>query len=767
MKRFIAILFCLAFLMVHMATESIAEHDSLSDLSVILPADELLLADFGSNDELLLKMTNVQLQTLHPESMEAEEGYAYLLLDFDLANYSFDEIGLKEHLTAYLLYDKSLRYDAELTVQDETLGMLEESAGRFTFCLPGAVAADAERVVLHLIISGAEYLALIDVAEQAMALGFAPAAADVGPALILQNVKPMLALSWNGEQEAAYRYLVLECELFNNTADTLETAASVSATLNYQLLYQYTAQLETAREMIAPMETQTIRLVFRLPYIVATSEDDETSLMVLLNGQLQETAFRMSDATPPDHSYRVFYDSMDWETAKATCEAMGGHLVTITSAEENTFVTSLFVEGEKLWYGGYADTNRLWHWVTGEEFSYTNWYTGQPDNYKSQEYGLESYTDQMWNDGNQTSTGVNGYICEWDDARQCNYPDVVNWNPDAVGLSEKPVFTSEEVIHSHGLLLKGIDTWLYQADPENDKYQDLVIELAAINCSQATETLKSRLDSSLVFRDKYVFDPVIVYSHDMLEPLDIAKVRLIYHLPVMVIKAKSEEIRLSVRQDDQEIGIPFSLSDAAGAKMHYSIGTVVTLGVYEQDGNESNGMEPIQWRIIAGEGAYRLLISEYGLETRSFNTEKKKVTWSDCTLRKWLNQEFYNAAFAPEEQTYIRQSVVKTPANPTTRVAGCDDTNDYVFILSIQEAEQFMPEQSTRIAKATPYVDQKTHWNRWTLRTPGYDYLGITYVRSAGAIGMDTRGESFVSDATYMIRPALWINVDGLVSLLK
>jgi tetratricopeptide (TPR) repeat protein len=45
-----------------------------------------------------------------------------------------------------------------------------------------------------------------------------------------------------------------------------------------------------------------------------------------------------------------------------------------------------------------------------------------------------------------------------------------------------------------------------------------------------------------------------------------------------------------------------------------SIGDTVFFGVYEQDGNEENGLEPIKWIVLAKNGDYTLLLSEYILE---------------------------------------------------------------------------------------------------------------------------------------------------------
>lgn len=91
------------------------------------------------------------------------------------------------------------------------------------------------------------------------------------------------------------------------------------------------------------------------------------------------------------HLYAVIDDSMTWTEAKAYCEGLGGHLLTITSDEENNFfIDSLFSRSSKslCWLGGYYDaTEYKWKWVTDEEFSYSNWDRYMPDRNKNgQEY---------------------------------------------------------------------------------------------------------------------------------------------------------------------------------------------------------------------------------------------------------------------------------------------------------------------------------------------------------------------------------------------
>ena len=76
------------------------------------------------------------------------------------------------------------------------------------------------------------------------------------------------------------------------------------------------------------------------------------------------------------HYYElVVMDSVYWTSAKNLSEQMmhegyQGHLVTITSEEENTWIKENLGDSGALdnkWIGGfYVDENPIWQWVTGE-----------------------------------------------------------------------------------------------------------------------------------------------------------------------------------------------------------------------------------------------------------------------------------------------------------------------------------------------------------------------------------------------------------------
>ena len=118
----------------------------------------------------------------------------------------------------------------------------------------------------------------------------------------------------------------------------------------------------------------------------------------------------------------VVYNST-WDEAKAHAESqeyngMKGHLVTITSKEEQDFVWGHFpynfwLEAIRMIRASEPQGN--WVWVTGEKWVYTNWRNGEPSNSGGAEDCLEFYggdPNGKWNDFYKTSSN-NGYIIEY------------------------------------------------------------------------------------------------------------------------------------------------------------------------------------------------------------------------------------------------------------------------------------------------------------------------------------------------------------------
>ena len=83
--------------------------------------------------------------------------------------------------------------------------------------------------------------------------------------------------------------------------------------------------------------------------------------------------------------YRFIPEEMTWQEHDHRARALGGHLASITSAEENEQVTRIS-GGKPVWVGGIrkGDGNGPgadhWYWSDGQPWSYTNWHPGEPNN---------------------------------------------------------------------------------------------------------------------------------------------------------------------------------------------------------------------------------------------------------------------------------------------------------------------------------------------------------------------------------------------------
>ncbi len=92
-----------------------------------------------------------------------------------------------------------------------------------------------------------------------------------------------------------------------------------------------------------------------------------------------------------------------WKECESKAVAEGAHLVTINSAEENTWLIQTF-GSDYLWIG-FTDENSEgnWRWVSGEAVTYTNWADAEPNNFNIENHS--HFTDGgKWNDldGNRT-----------------------------------------------------------------------------------------------------------------------------------------------------------------------------------------------------------------------------------------------------------------------------------------------------------------------------------------------------------------------------
>lgn len=167
----------------------------------------------------------------------------------------------------------------------------------------------------------------------------------------------------------------------------------------------------------------------------------------------------------------------------------------------------------------------------------------------------------------------------------------------------------------------------------------------------------------------------------------------------------------------------------------YMVGNEVTFGSWQG--------APIRWRVIDERGRMRMLLSEEALTHRPYHETPTDTSWRECALRKWLNGEFLEQAFSPVERSKITSVRVENPRSPKYYTNGGLNTVDKAYVLSVPEAEKYLPDAEDR---------KLGGW--WWLRTPGSNLFSAVAVYDDGSIydfGIH------VHYAEGGVRPALWV----------
>jgi hypothetical protein len=157
------------------------------------------------------------------------------------------------------------------------------------------------------------------------------------------------------------------------------------------------------------------------------------------------------------------------------------------------------------------------------------------------------------------------------------------------------------------------------------------------------------------------------------------------------------------------------------------------------------------WLILAESGGKALIISENIVAERAYHPENDFMTWEECELRAWLNGEFYDS-FSAGEQGRIVTTTVVTPNNEEYDTPGGNDTEDKIFLLSVDEAYEYFADNDARVA-----TDGGTDGVWWWLRSPGSSKTNVACVNFIG--GVSPNG-SPVNMSSYGVRPAMWITME-------
>ncbi len=208
----------------------------------------------------------------------------------------------------------------------------------------------------------------------------------------------------------------------------------------------------------------------------------------------------------------------------------------------------------------------------------------------------------------------------------------------------------------------------------------------------------------------------------------------------------------------------------------------VTFGSYLMDASENAIKQPIKWRVlnVANDGT-AFLLADKALDITEYNKQYKEVTWESSSVRSFLNNDFYEAAFSDAEKEAVKSVENVNEDNPIWGTDGGSSTTDKVFCLSLEEAtdpaygfsDPYLSEDvyitaadPARVAADTAntagkdgyYAAASGNAAYYWLRTPGYNNMTAAGISSNGAVCASL---TYVGRRIISVRPAVKVMLTG------
>ncbi|MDR1960658.1 MAG: DUF6273 domain-containing protein [Gracilibacteraceae bacterium] len=232
--------------------------------------------------------------------------------------------------------------------------------------------------------------------------------------------------------------------------------------------------------------------------------------------------------------------------------------------------------------------------------------------------------------------------------------------------------------------------------------------------------------------------------------------------PKVITQIKEEIVRQKINEETEKILAPERerleanrtvkaerLEDAKTLTpdeiQNIEIGSSVLYGSFE--GN------PLEWIVLSIDGRRALMITRDCITKRNYNDEYTEITWENCSLRRWLNSDFYDDAFTEAQKARIMETEIVNADNKECGTEGGNNTVDKVFLLSVEESERYFQTKEERMA----YYDRQGDLSGWA-------FVAVWWLRSPGAYGDEAACASFPRGlgVNYPegVRPALWLNLE-------
>ena len=250
---------------------------------------------------------------------------------------------------------------------------------------------------------------------------------------------------------------------------------------------------------------------------------------------------------------------------------------------------------------------------------------------------------------------------------------------------------------------------------------------------------------------------------------------------VFLVKQLEEEHNLSPAKSSQMLdilifvllGITITKKNISHSNMDIisepdkiTIGGIIPFGNYE-------------WRVLDVQNKKALILAENIVEIRQYNPVCANVTWENCTLRNYLNNEFFEK-FNAEQQERIEKTLNFNKNNYWYGTNGGMKSMDKIFLFDLEEADKYFGNSGDYVNKKRKIQDfqniisdnngyyftnshdservtehnHKSCW--WWLRSPGGNSKSAACVYDDG--GVNVSG-FIVNNLHGGVRPALWLRL--------
>ena len=198
-------------------------------------------------------------------------------------------------------------------------------------------------------------------------------------------------------------------------------------------------------------------------------------------------------------------------------------------------------------------------------------------------------------------------------------------------------------------------------------------------------------------------------------------------------------------------------------------GNTITFGSYDQDGNPMNGYEELTWRIQSKSDGRALLICDTCIEALPYNEQIGDNLWGNSSIRKWLNEEFYESAFSSEEKSVIAESEIMTgrlsdqDGHTYGELYGENETTmDRVFIPDLSDIGLEDKPINVSAAALNSFTANNVHYGQDEFQTMFWirNPYGEYYNYACGYDSEKKEGHDYVfsSDTFALVRPAIYVD---------